>query len=119
MQQINHAMSEEQKMNIAMRSKVWEELKKLNDCTSITVDGKEFALSKIVGTVYDEETFNVSNVFSLEEEYTYLFVAYLRFWQSIDGSSTTILVKIDSLCELYWKDKQWYATIKSLTFSKL
>ena len=119
MQQINHAMSEEQKMNIAMRSKVWEELKKLNDCTSITVDGKEFALSKIVGTVYDEETFNVSNVFSREEEYTYLFVAYLRFWQSIDGSSTTILVKIDSLCELYRKDKQWYATIKSLTFSKL
>lgn len=113
------SMTEEEKMQQAIRTEISKIIQALNNEKAIVVDGKNFDLFKHQGSVCDGGIYREHELVRLEEDYNYKYIAKVRFWENTDGMITTIPVELTSLSELYWKDKQWYATIKSLTFSKL
>ena len=113
------SMTEEEKMHHAIHTEISKSIQSLNNEHAILVDGKNFDLFKHQGSVCDGGIYREYELVRLEEEYKYKYIAEVRFWENTDGMITTISVKLTSLCELYWESKQWYATIESLTFSKL
>lgn len=112
-------MTEEEKMQQAIRTEISKRIQSLNNEHTILVDGKSFDLYNHQGSVCDGGIYREYELVRLEEEYKYKFIAEVRFWENIDAMITTIPVKLTSFCELYWESKQWHAKIELLTYSKL
>ena len=119
MQNEHKSMTEEEKMQQAIRTEISKIIQALNNEKAIVVDGKNFDLFKHRGSVCDGGIYREYELVRLEEEYKYKYIAEVRFWENTDGMITTISVKLTSFCELYWESKQWHAKIESLTYSKL
>ena len=118
MQNEYKSMTEEEKMRQAMCSAVTHKIRALKNEQSILVDGESFPLHSHQGSICDGDIYNVHASASSDDDYKFHYSAKVRLWVKYDGLTTTQTLILNCLCKLSWSDKQWKASIDSLTFSK-